>query len=177
MRLSFAFALALLAISCAPKHEVVNPSPFEEDDPAARPTRNQEPAAEPQEIVELAPEVTNGTIARGDYEQVIKKGPGHYMRRIAVEAVMHEVTGVLRGWQVVAWPYESIDLRQGDVVLDINGSVIVRPDDLATLWESLAGAETLAIRIERDGLEATLHFDIGEPGDAPEHTPSAASRN
>ncbi len=169
MRLGSLIATALGCglVACGPRVEVENPSAFEEDDPSATAESKEQlnSDAAPETLEPVAPKAAAAEIIRSDLDGVLKQGPGIYIQQIEIEAVVDDTTGLLRGWQVLRWPFASIDLRVGDVVLQVNGLVIMRPDDVSTLWETLAAADSVDLLIERDGEKATLRHPIIEsPG-------------
>jgi S1-C subfamily serine protease len=147
-------------VGCGGSPPVENPSPFDEDDPAA--FEDGEPPAPAASADAAGPppreEPLDDTVARVDLERVLAAGPGAYRDAIAVEA---ELEGEqLLGWRIVRWDVGWPALRPGDVVLDINGVAVARPDDLETLWDTLRAADEIALRIVRDGIETTLAFPV-----------------
>lgn len=150
--------LALLA-GCSAPPVIPNPSPFDEDDPAALgpdagATIDAAPAAEP-------PAPAPASISRADLERVVAAGPWSYRGAVEIEAVTEGDR--LLGWRIVRWDVPWRGLEVGDVVLEVNGVVVVRPGDLDRLWEKLEGAEEVAIRLERAGVERVLRFPVLEP--------------
>jgi predicted small lipoprotein YifL len=105
-----------------------------------------------------------GTIARQDVDEVLKKGPGWLLNKVQTEEVLRQNKFV--GWRVVAFPaeWDGSGLQPGDVVIDVNGVALERPDDLWTAWLNVAGAPELRISFERDGKPAQTVVKIqGEP--------------
>src|SRR5262245_32875474 len=117
MRLLCVLGLLGLA-ACGPK-VVMEPSPFEEDDPRAgdpapraeEPTWEQLPEAAP------GPGSRTGTVARADLQAVLAAGPGELLRSF-------EVTSELDGERFVGWRlvrflgerrFPGVDLVVGDV--------------------------------------------------------------
>ena len=157
-------ALAVVAVSaalgCADPPPVENPSPFDEDDPAA----GAEPAPEPQssgyalEKQEPAAEPVPATIERGALSAVLDRGPGAYSGSIGVEAVLE--SGAFRGWRVTRWDVGWPGIQPGDVVVDVNGVVVEKPSDLMALWDLLRDATEIAIRVERDGAVEVRRFSV-----------------
>jgi membrane-associated protease RseP (regulator of RpoE activity) len=57
------------------------------------------------------------------------------------------------GWRLVAFPaeWDASGLQPGDVITDVNGTVLEKPDDLWTTWLAVADASEVRIAYERDG--------------------------
>jgi S1-C subfamily serine protease len=154
-----AVVVVVVAVACGGSPPVENPSPFDEDDPAAFEDGEPPPAEAPADggVLPRPPAVAD-TVTRADLDRVLDAGPGAYRAAIALEA---ELEGEqLEGWRIVRWDVAWPALRPGDLVLDVNGVAVVRPDDLATLWDTLRTADEIALRIVRDGIETTLVFPV-----------------
>ena len=148
--------VALAVAACAGPPPVENPSPFDEDDPAAQPgTRPPVVVEEPAEPE--APALPE-TIEREALHRVLAAGPGAYAESVMIEAVVDGKR--LHGWRVVRWEVPWSGLAAGEVVLDVNGFKVVRPDDLIKLWESLWDVSEIAIRVERDGAAEIRRFAV-----------------
>ena len=161
-----AFLLAgLLCLACAPKVNVDNPSPFDEEDPAAGGTRtNRQASAIPVTSVEPAVAVTTtGTVTRADLVTVLDAGPAAFLAGLEISA---EFTGNrFAGWRIVqffsrASPYAGVDLRPGDIVRTVNNRRIERPNHLQLLWKELRKATEIHIEAERGGQAHTLRFTV-----------------
>jgi hypothetical protein len=161
VRVVVVVVVVAVAVACGGSPPVENPSPFDEDDPAAfeeQAPATAEPSADAGEPPPRPPAVADTVVTRADLDRVLDAGPGAYRAAIAVEA---ELEGEqLEGWRIVRWDVAWPALRPGDVVLDVNGVAVVRPDDLATLWDTLRTADEIALRIVRDGIETTLVFPV-----------------
>lgn len=155
MRLAAALAL-LFAAACSASPRVENPSPFDEDDPAALPA--DAGAARDAAADAATAAATPETIDAAELERVLDAGPGTYRGAIEIEAVTEGER--LRGWRIARWDVAWSGLRVGDVVLEVNGVAVVRPDDLARLWAALRGAEAVVIRVERSGVERVLRYPV-----------------
>ncbi len=160
--------LALLLASCAPK---VDPrSPFDEDDPRAAPpeaAKAEEPApptpppAEPEPPA--GPVVREGTVERAVLTARLDAQPGALLECIEVAAV--EQAGKFAGWRLVRFvrgcdAFAGLDIAVGDVLVSINGRVIIKPADLSELWTELYKAETITAELRRAGQPLTLRFVV-----------------
>lgn len=105
-----------------------------------------------------------GTMARVDLDQALLRGPGWLLSRIQTEEVLRQNKFV--GWRLISFPaeWDGSGLQPGDVITDVNGVVVERPDDMWTAWINLASAPDLRIAFERDGKPAVTILKIqGEP--------------
>lgn len=152
-----------LTTACAPRVNVDNPSPFDEDDPAAggltsTPEPQRQTAAVPQVAVS-----STGTIARADLVTVLDRGPAAFLAGLEVTA---EFSGNrFAGWRIVQFfpenpRYAAVDLRAGDIVRTVNQRRIERPQQLQTLWTELRAANEIVIEAERAGRVHTLRFTV-----------------
>jgi hypothetical protein len=175
-----ALALALLATSafaaaCSSKSEPMMP-----DEPA---TQASASAEEPP-----APKLPPGTVARGSVDQLLLKGPAFMLGKIETEEVLRSNKFI--GWRLVSFPadWDTTGLQPGDIVTDVNGVALEKPDDLWDLWVKLADAPEIKINVERDGKPASTVVKIqGDPvattkgaladgnGPIPEHAPKKAT--
>ena len=121
-------ALFLLA-ACRPK---VDPqSPFEEDDPRAGESIEEQapPTYEELPVAPVRAGVREGSIARDTLLAALDAGPGPILGRVEVTAE-HEGDRFL-GWRLIAVdpeapPFPGVDLVPGDVLIAINGRSIAR---------------------------------------------------
>ena len=145
----------------------------EDDDPAARAAGiGQEgaaarpPAARPASPAPprtRGPLARSGSIRREELDAVLDAGPGAFLRGVQVDAQIVERR--LRGWRIrTFWPddarFARVDLLPGDVVLSINGRLVVRPEHLQRVWDSLREATTLVVEVDRDGAVYRLEYTI-----------------
>ncbi|AUX41117.1 serine protease [Sorangium cellulosum] len=125
-----------------------------------------------------------GQLARADVDRVLLLGPPWLLRRVPVEEVIR--AGAFIGWKVLALPQDwtGIELKPGDVVTQINGTPLERPDELFAAYRKLASATELKITYEREGTARELVVPIfGSPSpevvktfesDSPPRRPTAA---
>lgn len=92
-------------------------------------------------------------IERDTLREVLARGPAWFIQQIAVEPVL--AGGRFQGFMLLALfdrdpADESPGLRPGDIVQRVNGMPVERPDQFMKVWDSLADADHLSIRIVRD---------------------------
>jgi hypothetical protein len=100
----------------------------------------------------------DGQVARADLNRLLDAGPGAFLARAEVKARV--VKGQFHGWEVVRTPYPELDLRPGDVILSVNGSILEHPVDLERLWTDLRAANAIAVDVERGEKRFALRFSI-----------------
>ena len=75
---------------------------------------------------------------------------------------LKEAGGALVADVVAGGPAEKAGLKQGDVILEVNGKKIDEMNKLPRLVANLAVGEEIKVKIARDGREKTLKVKIGE---------------
>lgn len=162
--------LALALAACGPK---VDPrSPFDEDDPRARAARDAEVAAatpvetetETEPAAPAGPVVREGTLERAILLATLDAKPGELLQCFEVAAV--EDGGKFAGWRLVRFirrcgdRFTGVDLAVGDVLLSVNGRVLVKPTDLADLWQELYKADVIVAELRRGASPFILRFNV-----------------
>ncbi len=176
MRLVSLCVSALVAVAaCGPK---VDPqSPFDEDDPraghagqseAATPVVADEPVAPPPAFA--GPVVREGTIARSVLTATLDAQPGELLRCFEVAAV--EDAGKFAGWRLVRFVsgcnrFDGVDLLVGDVLVSVNGRVLVKPTDLGDLWKDLYTADVIVAELRRGPAPFQLRYTVTAPATTP----------
>lgn len=163
--------LALLLASCAPR---VDPrSPFDEDDPRAQRATEVRtdpppapPAPPPAPEPAAGPVVREGTVERAVLTARLDAQPGAILKCIEVAAV--EEGGKFAGWRLVRFvrgcdAFAGLDIAVGDVLVSINGRVIIKPADLSNLWTELYKADTITAELRRAGQPVVLKFTVTAP--------------
>ena len=173
MRLALA-AVLLLGACATPATRPDYPLITEDDDPAARaagighgstrPHAAGTPTAAPAPAKRArGPFARTGQITRDELDGVLDAGPGVFLHGMVVDADV--VDGRLRGWRIRSFQvnepkYDHVDLQPGDVVLAVNGRLIVRPEHLQRVWDSLREAKALVVDVERHGATFKLEYTI-----------------
>lgn len=111
----------------------------------------------------LGLEVQAGSIERSALRAELSRGIGRFLQNVKTEAVLSH--GHFVGWRLLALFPKRPDVRvqglkQGDVLLRVNGQSIERPEDFKSVWDSLETAKDLVLEIERDGQPSTLRYNI-----------------
>lgn len=118
-----------------------------------------------------APEVGPMTISRPQLLAVLDAGFGRFLQGIATEPALEG--NAFAGFRVVAFAPTWLADRRGvraalrptDVITQVNGLPIERPEQAFRAFEALRAADALTLTIKRDGVEDTLRVPI--VGDAP----------
>ncbi len=141
--------LGLTAAACGGKKEPVFP-----EDAAAKANAEAPDASPPKEA--LPP----GVVARGDIDGALMRGPGWLLNRIQAEEVLKQNKFV--GWRLTAFPadWDGSGLQPGDVITEVNGTLIEKPDDLWNVWLAVAEANEIRFAFERDGKPASVALKI-----------------
>jgi hypothetical protein len=169
--LSVSVAALVAVAACGPK---VDPrSPFDEDDPragragepeAATPVVTDAPAAPPPAFA--GPVVREGTIERAALTATLDAQPGELLRCFEVAAV--EDAGKFAGWRLVRFVggctrFDGVDLLVGDVLVSVNGRVLVKPTDLGDLWKELYTADVIVAELRRGPAPFQLRYTVTAP--------------
>lgn len=111
-----------------------------------------------------APRAREGAIDRRDLMPVLDAGIGRFLSGVELRPSRAE-GGEFEGFELVRFEpsYEglaTVDLRAGDVVMNVNGESIGRPDEAFAVWESLREASTLIVAVRRGTELFSLEFSI-----------------
>ena len=173
--------VSVASFACAPVVDIDEPSPFEEDDPAAFADGSAQEAGEPTMAIaapdpcrRARPPVRRRTIpvTRADLIRVLDAGPGPLLR--GLELKPHFVERRFAGWEIVRFMpcevrFDGLDLRPGDVVGRVNEQSIVRPEHLADLWPKLRTARIITVEVTGARGDFVLRFEVAD--DANSATP------
>lgn len=149
------FALATCLFACSSVQEEPKSS---KDASAAQDAKADAPAKD---------EAPPGTVARRALDAVLLRRPPYVLGRVQMEEVLKQNKFI--GWRLTSFPadWDKTGLQPGDVVTDVNGVALEKPEDLWTAWLVLAEASEIRIGFERDGKAASTSVKIhGAP--APE---------
>lgn len=117
--------------------------------------------ADVQPAVSRAP--APGTIARADLLAVLDAGPGRFLAHVDVSPVFRG--GAFAGWRIERFaPIDArlrgAPVRPGDVIVQVNGRPIARPEQLQRVWDDLRLADELVIDGERGGAPFRIRYRI-----------------
>lgn len=111
----------------------------------------------------LGLELQAGSITRAALRAELSRGIGRFLQNVKTEAVLSH--GHFVGWRLLALFPKRTDVhvqgvKQGDVLITVNGQSVERPEDFKSVWDSLGTAKELVLGIERDGQPSTLRYNI-----------------
>lgn len=94
------------------------------------------------------------TIPRAELLSALERGPSWLIQKVTVRPVL--LDRQFYGFQLVSlFPedpaLQTLPIQVGDIVQQVNGQSIERPDQFMRAWESLTSADVLSIRVIRDG--------------------------
>lgn len=119
------------------------------------------PPPRPEAVSEPPPKLTK-TLLRSEVNALLDAGFPRFLQRVDVEPALE--AGRFRGWRIVALRPESwwapVDLRPGDVVVNVNGMPIERETQAFAAFEALRGASRLTVAYLRDKQPRTLDLAI-----------------
>lgn len=149
-------ACLLLALAaCSSSKEPVFPEDNAIDQSTQKPDRGA-----PGEPVPASEPLPPGTISRHELDQALMRGPAWLLGKVQTEEVLRQNKFV--GWRLISFPadWDGAGLQPGDVVTDVNGTSLERPDDLWNAWTAAAAADEIRIAYERDGKPASTSVKI-----------------
>ncbi len=108
-------------------------------------------ADKPKAAEKPEPPVPDGSVSRKRLDAVLKEGPPWLLARIQIEEVLRKNKFV--GWRITQFPseWDRAGLKPGDVVTQVNGVGLERPDDFWDAWVAVSGAKEIKVAYERDG--------------------------
>ena len=130
------------------------------------PTAPMVPAAQAMKeplAVAVAADAPTKVLRRSAVHEVVAKGLGYFLQRVAIDDQPVFVAGKFHGFRIAALNgdgWRGIDLRPGDVVTHVNGFTIERPEQAMEAFKSLDVASELRVDYERDGVPRELRFSI-----------------
>jgi hypothetical protein len=101
-------------------------------------------------------------LERAEVNEAIEAGFGRFLQHVFVEPTF--VAGKFQGFRIVelkpkaAW--DGVDLRPGDVVLQVNGKPIERPEQAHAVFLGLKNADRVVVSYLRDGKPGELVVPI-----------------
>lgn len=101
-----------------------------------------------------------GTVPRKALDAVLLRRPPYVLSRVQMEEVLKQNKFI--GWRLTSFPaeWDKTGLQPGDVVTDVNGVALEKPEDLWTAWLALSEASEIRIGFERDGKPASTAVKI-----------------
>ncbi len=107
----------------------------------------------------LAP---GGVVSRRALRSILGRGPGWLLQRLDLDRYPPQGQGPFQGWEVQEVRSRCLArvLEEGDVILDVDGFVPERPEDLWKLWRRLEAATEFRVRLKRAGRTRTIRFVV-----------------
>lgn len=139
------------------------------------------PTPAPAEVPELSASsktvvrVPVGSVERKEVDQTVEAGLGAFLQRVTVEPVMEGEKFI--GFRLVeldsAMTSRGVDIRVGDVLLQVNGHSLEAETEAFDAFEGLRTAPEVRLSLLRNGKPQQVVIPIvGEPTSAP--TPPAS---
>lgn len=174
-------AIAVPLLVTAALLSVASPKKTRSDDPftsrsATPPPDRPSPARrpippEPKGLPYPACPAAPGVIQRRDLLRILDRAPGVFLQGVDVTMVpatqlpggkpfwkrpKGQTGNVFGGWAIRRFHLgdpclDRTGLRAGDIIADVNGSILRHPDDLARLWKELRTAPRIIVRLYRAG--------------------------
>jgi hypothetical protein len=119
------------------------------------------------------------SIARSTFVAALERGPSWLIQNVTVRPVL--LDRMFYGFQLVSlFPEDAnrqrLPIQAGDIVQQVNGLPIERPDQFMEVWQSLSTADHLSIRVIRDGRPLMITWLI-QPDPPGERTVSYGEPN
>jgi type II secretory pathway component PulC len=105
-------------------------------------------------------------LSRAAVHAILAQGLGAFLQHVELDDRPVLVHGKFHGFRIVALHgsdfWRGVDLRPGDVVTTVNGFPIERPDQAATVFDSLELASELRVAYDRDGQSREIVYSIAD---------------
>ena len=126
-------------------------------------------AGELSQPAEVPDRTGNGVIDRGILSAVLDGGLGRFLQGVETEPVV--LDGRFVGFRLVSlFPndarFRGVGIEPGDVVTQVNGQPIERPEQAIQVWDGLRVASELVIEYQRQGVPGVVRFEIEDTGEA-----------
>lgn len=110
----------------------------------------------------------SGELKRSFVASFVQRGPHALLG--AVELVPGRVDGRLLGLQVQSIHESGRFLTEagivaGDILLSVNGEEVLFPEQFMQVWETMPEADSLTVRLLRNGTTQTLQWPIVDPSE------------
>lgn len=132
---------------------------------AAHPALRADPAVSPPASSSTARD-SDPVLRRAAVHAIVAQGLGAFLQRIELDDRPVLVRGKFHGFRIVALHgpdfWRGVDLRPGDVVTGVNGFPIERPEQAATVFDSLDLASELRVAYDRDGQSREIVYVIAD---------------
>ncbi|MDD9944019.1 MAG: hypothetical protein OXU20_23450 [Myxococcales bacterium] len=129
--------------------------------PGGKPTASADGMPPP-----LPQRVDAGTIPRATLVQVLSAGIPRFLQRVPVERFPD--SGRFLGWRLLSLFEDQPEIAQqsvvqpGDVIVRVNRHSIERPEQFASVWQSLAGGSEIVFDILRGDQPSSVRYLISD---------------
>jgi S1-C subfamily serine protease len=111
------------------------------------------------------PPARPGHLSRSQVVATLSRGFGAFLARGQLEPSL--INGRFRGWRIVKLApgdpmWRGVDLGPGDVVTQVNGMPLERPEQALAAFQSLAVAKELRVSVDRSGVAKELVYPIDD---------------
>jgi S1-C subfamily serine protease len=136
MRATYLILLAA-CVGCGPAPRPVSPGPASM--PASAPASQRAPT---------------GVITKAELKGFLDRGMPAFIANVIVDRYPRARSHRFRGWRILEFfpgdaRFANVDIKPGDVVLNINERPIERPDQFVAVWESLKQARVVVVETKR----------------------------
>jgi len=105
-------------------------------------------------------------LRRSAIKRTVDAGLGRWLQTVSVDPLL--ARGRFRGWIIRSFNsddvcFSGVDLREGDVVMRVNGRPVERPEEALEVWSKLPTSAELVIDVLRDGQAHRVRFGIVDP--------------
>ena len=127
-------------------------------------TSPKEPVAPTPSQAPLPARSPDHALARSTLREVVSHGLGAFLQHVDIDDRPVFVAGRFHGFAIARLSdpafFAGADIRPGDVVVNVNGLPIERPEQAQAAFDSLAKANELRVLVERDGQPRELVYPI-----------------
>ena len=99
----------------------------------------------------------HGGIARKELERFLVQGAQWFIQLVRVRPAFRH--GRFFGWRILAY-HGPGPIHTGDIVKQVNGRPVERPEQFMAVWQHLGRASELVVALHRDGKATTLRYPI-----------------
>jgi hypothetical protein len=97
-------------------------------------------------------------VGRWELNAVLDRGPAAFLQRVGASAEARH--GHFYGWRIGGAVAGIPVLRAGDVVVEVNGSRLERPEEFIECWEAARFASEITVQLERGEAVMRLRWPV-----------------
>ncbi|MDI7268817.1 MAG: hypothetical protein QME96_12570 [Myxococcota bacterium] len=151
--------------------------------PAAEPPRTAAPVEAPSPVAEapVCPGSVPASVSRSELRAFLDRGIPAFLDGVQVEPVADRAGARFAGHRVVAISRElrcgPLGIREGDIVVAVNGIGVERPEDAQRIWTALSRADSVVVSLIRGGREVDVSVAVeDDPASPGSHGPPQVPR-